>query len=269
MIELEPLSDEESERIVEHLLGDAPFPAEVRDRIIAAAEGNPLFVQQVLSMMIDDGLLRQEDGRWVPTGDLSDLAIPGTIQALLAARLDLLTPQERATIEPASVIGLVFEEAAVAELVPDVVRAEVESHLVSMTQKQLVRPELAESDLDYRFHHILVRDAAYQGILKRARATMHERFANWAERVNRDRDRKHEFDEILGYHLEQAYQYLSELGPLDEHGLELGDGVQAGLRQRDGAHSPAETWRPRRTCSAEPRLSSRNAILHDSSSSLT
>ncbi len=228
-IELEPLSNEESERIVEHLLGEAPFPVEVRDRIIAAAEGNPLFVQQVLSMMIDDGLLRREEGRWVPTGDLSDLAIPGTIQALLAARLDLLTPQERAVIEPASVCGLVFEEAAVEELVPDVVRPEVEAHLVSMTQKQLVRPEPDESEQDYRFHHILVRDAAYQGILKRARATMHERFANWAEGVNRDRDRQTQFDEILGYHLEQAYQYLSELGPLDEHGLELGGRAAARL----------------------------------------
>ena len=222
LIELEPLSDEESELIVANLLGDAPFPVEVRNRIIASAEGNPLFVQQVLSMLIDDGLLRQEEGRWVPAGDLSDLAIPGTIQALLAARLDLLTPQERAVIEPASVIGLVFEEAAVEELVPDVVRPEVESHLVSMTQKQLVRPELEENDLDYRFHHILIRDAAYQGILKRARATMHERFANWGERINRDRDRQAQFDEILGYHLEQAHQYLSELGPLDDHGLELG-----------------------------------------------
>ena len=229
VIELEPLSDEESERIVANLLGEAPFPDEVRNRIIASAEGNPLFVQQVLSMMIDDGLLRQEEGRWVPTGDLSDLAIPGTIQALLAARLDLLTPQERRVIEPASVIGLVFEEAAVAGLVPDVVRPELESHLVSMTQKQLVRPELDASDLDYRFHHILIRDAAYQGILKRARATMHERFANWAEGVNRDRDRQTQFDEILGYHLEQAYQYLSELGPLDEHGLELGSRASARL----------------------------------------
>ncbi len=227
LIELEPLSDEESERIVANLLGDAPFPVEVRNRIIASAEGNPLFVQQVLSMMIDDGLLRQEGGRWMPTGDFSDLAIPGTIQALLAARLDLLTPQERAVIEPASVIGLVFEEAAVEELVPDVVTPEVESHLVSMTQKQLVRPELEENDLDYRFHHILIRDAAYQGILKRARATMHEQFANWAEGVNRDRDRQTQFDEILGYHLEQAHQYLSELGPLDDHGLELGSRASA------------------------------------------
>ncbi|MEN3312144.1 MAG: hypothetical protein V7645_1473, partial [Actinomycetota bacterium] len=229
LIELEPLSDEESELIVANLLGDAPFPVEVRNRIIASAEGNPLFVQQVLSMMIDDGLLRQEKGRWVPTGDLSDLAIPGTIQALLAARLDLLTPKERAVIEPASVIGLVFEEAAVEELVPDVVRPEVDSHLVSMTQKQLVRPELDESDLDYRFHHILIRDAAYQGILKRARATMHEQFANWGERVNRDRDRQTQFDEILGYHLEQAHQYLSELGPVDDHGLELGSRGSARL----------------------------------------
>jgi class 3 adenylate cyclase len=88
LFELQPLSEEESAQVIEHLLGDAAIPAEVRARIITAAEGNPLFVQQVLSMMIDDGLLRREDGRWVPTGDLADLAIPGSIQALLAARLD-------------------------------------------------------------------------------------------------------------------------------------------------------------------------------------
>jgi tetratricopeptide (TPR) repeat protein len=120
------------------------------------------------------------------------------------------------------VIGHVFEEAPVVELAPDAVRANVGGHLVAMTNKQLVRPEREESDYDYRFHHILIRDAAYQGILKRARATMHEQFANWAEEVNRARDRQAQFDEILGYHLEQAYQYLSELGPLDDHGQELG-----------------------------------------------
>jgi class 3 adenylate cyclase/tetratricopeptide (TPR) repeat protein len=229
LLELEPLSAAESERIVEHLLGDAPFPTEVRNRIIAAAEGNPLFVQQVLSMMIDDGLLRQEDGGWIPVGDLSDLAIPGTIQALLAARLDLLSAEERAVLEPASVIGLFFEQPPVEELVPDVIHGQVEAHLRSMTHKQLVRPQPIETDYDYRFHHILVRDAAYQGILKRARATMHERFADWAEGVNRDRGREMQFEEILGYHLEQAYQYLSELGPLDAHGLELGARAAARL----------------------------------------
>ncbi len=213
VIELEPLSEEDSALVVGHLLGDSVLPADAQARIVAAAEGNPLFVEQLLSMLIDDGLLRKEEGRWVPTGDLSQLAIPGTIQALLTARLDLLSPQERAVIEPASVIGLLFEQAAVEELVPDPVRTEVDGHLGSMTQKQLLRPQPEHELGDFRFHHILVRDAAYQGILKRARAGLHERFADWAERINRDRNRQN---------LEQAHQYLSELGPLDEHGLELG-----------------------------------------------
>jgi tetratricopeptide (TPR) repeat protein len=74
----------------------------------------------------------------------------------------------------------------------------------------------------YRFSHVLIRDAAYNGLLKRARATFHERFVDWADRINRERGRETEFEEILGYHLEQAHHYLSELGPVDEHGRELG-----------------------------------------------
>jgi predicted ATPase len=221
-IELKPLSPDESALVVEHLLGDAAVPDEVSKRIVTASEGNPLFVEQLLSMLIDDGLLKREDGRWVPAGDLSDLAIPGTIQALLAARLDLLSLQERSVIEPASVAGLFFARSAVEELVPDPVRPAVEAHLTALSQKQLVRPEETESDLDHRFHHILVRDAAYQGILKRARATLHERFVEWADRVNRETGREVEYEEILGYHLEQAHLYLSELGPLDDHGVQLG-----------------------------------------------
>jgi class 3 adenylate cyclase/tetratricopeptide (TPR) repeat protein len=222
IVELQPLTEEQSGLVVQHLLGDAPIPDETRARIVAAAEGNPLFVEQLLSMLIDDGLLRRDGEVWVSDGDLSELSIPGTIQALLAARLDLLSPEERSVIEPASVIGQIFEQAAVAELAPEAVQPSVPQHLGSMTQKQLVRPLEADAEHEYRFHHILVRDAAYQGILKRARATFHERFVDWAERVNRERDRGTEFEEILGYHLEQAYHYLSELGPLDDHGLELG-----------------------------------------------
>ena len=222
MIELEPLTEEQSALVVQHLLGDAPIPDDARARIVSAAEGNPLFVEQLLSMLIDDGLLKREGDAWVPAGDLSELSIPGTIQALLAARLDLLSPEERAVIEPASVIGQIFEQPAVEELAPEPVRPAVPEYLGSMTQKQLVRPVQADGEHEYRFHHILVRDAAYHGILKRARATFHARFADWAERVNRERDRGTEFEEILGYHLEQAYQYLSELGPIDDHGLDLG-----------------------------------------------
>src|SRR5438552_7030105 len=95
----------------------------------------------------------------------------------------LLSAEERAVIEPASVIGLAFERPPVEELVPEPVRPAVEAHLVSMTQKQLVRRQPEQAEHSFRFQHILVRDAAYQGILKRARAGLHERFADWAERT--------------------------------------------------------------------------------------
>src|SRR6266545_8229320 len=88
--------------------------------------------------------------------------------------------------------------------------------LSTSVDRQLIQPEPSVDDEPkFRFHHILIRDAAYNGVLKRVRATLHERFADWGGRVNRERARETEYDEILGYHLEQAHDYLSELGPLD------------------------------------------------------
>ncbi|HEV8248445.1 MAG TPA: adenylate/guanylate cyclase domain-containing protein, partial [Gaiellaceae bacterium] len=221
LLELRPLSDEESALVIANLLGDTGLDAEVAERITTSAEGNPLYVEQLLSMLIDDGILRREDGRWVSTADVADLAIPPTIHALLAARLDLLSREERAVVDPASVIGLVFWQPAVEALVADAVRAEVPAHLSGLCRRQLVRREPSDVDA-FRFHHILVKDAAYQALLKRTRAAYHEQFADWAERVNRERDRETEYEEILGYHLEQAHHYLAELGPLDDHGRGLG-----------------------------------------------
>jgi len=126
-------------------------------------------------------------------------------------------------IEPASVIGLNFMRPALIELVVDAVRPEVNSHLTTLTQKQLIRPDRPTSADDFRFEHILIRDAAYNRVLKRTRANLHERFANWAEQVNRDRQRETEYEEILGYHLEQAYRYLFQLGPIDDHARTIGD----------------------------------------------
>jgi class 3 adenylate cyclase/tetratricopeptide (TPR) repeat protein len=223
-IVLQPLTDEDAARVVSGLLGEAGIAGEVQDRIVIAAEGNPLFVEQMLSMMIDNGALHYADDRWEPSGDLADLDVPPSIQALLAARLDLLGREERSVIEPASVIGLSFAEAAVTELAPEPVRPKVPDHLTSMTRKQLVRSTEVDSpeDLGYRFQHILIRDAAYNGLLKRARANFHEQFAVWAEELNRRQGRSQEYEEILGYHLEQAYRYLSELGTLDEHATGVG-----------------------------------------------
>jgi class 3 adenylate cyclase/tetratricopeptide (TPR) repeat protein len=224
VVSLEPLSASDAARIAENLLGNAELDTEVHARIVEAAEGNPLFVEQMLSMMVDEGALRQEDGRWVPIGRADEIAVPPTIQALLAARLDLLGPEERSVIEAASVAGLIFPEDALHELVSEDVAAQVEKIIQSLCRKHLVQTgvESIGRGAHYRFAHVLVREAAYQGMLKRTRAGLHERFVAWADRVNHDRDRAIEFEEILGYHLEQAHSNLKELGPLSEHGEELG-----------------------------------------------
>jgi class 3 adenylate cyclase len=172
-IELEPLSGAGSAELVENLLGDAGLDEQVRAQIVTAADGNPLFVEQLLSMMIDEGYLRREDGRWAPAVEIGRLAVPPTIQALLASRLDHLEPNERAVVEPASVVGYEFQADAVRYLEPEPLRDELPAHLAALTEKQLVRPDLSRpiDEEGYRFRHILIRDTAYERLLKRAHST--------------------------------------------------------------------------------------------------
>jgi class 3 adenylate cyclase/tetratricopeptide (TPR) repeat protein len=221
---LERLPDEAAAEVIGNLLGGVELPAEIKKTIIRAAEGNPLFVEQLVSMLIDSKLLVEVDGGWQAQGSLDRLQVPPSIHALLTARLDMLHPQERAVVEPASVIGLEFGSQAVRDLAAETVRDAVPVHLATMERKQLVRPAIAgEQEFDdYRFHHILIRDAAYQRALKRTRAELHERFGNWLEQWDAQHDRPGEHDEIIGYHLEQAYIYGGELGPIDAQVAALG-----------------------------------------------
>jgi class 3 adenylate cyclase/tetratricopeptide (TPR) repeat protein len=229
-IMLSPLTDSDAGEVVSNLLGHSGIPASITERVVAAAEGNPLFVEQLISMLVDSGRLRAVDSGWEIVGeDLAEISVPPTIQALLAARLDLLQRDERSVIEPASVVGLEFSEAAVVALVTDTLVSAVPRHLGEIERKGLIeggRTTALDED-GFRFHHILIRDAAYQNMLKRERSQLHERFVDWVDGVNRANDRGAEFEEILGYHLEQAYQYLADLGPLDDHGR--------GLRERASA----------------------------------
>ena len=221
-IVLTPLSDADTEQMIDQILGRAGLEPEIRGRVARAAEGNPLFVEQMVSMLVDRGVIQSNGDQWVAAGDVTELTIPPTISALLSARLDHLSREERAVIEPAAVIGFVFPEPAVEELVPDPLRMAVPAQLGALDRKQFVHPA-KDVEVDfYRFHHLLIRDAAYNSLLKRARAQLHEQFVAWAEPVNKARDREVEFEEILGYHLEQAYRYRSELGPIDEETATIG-----------------------------------------------
>jgi len=180
-------------------------------------------------MFVEEGALRREGDRWVAPADFSrEFSVPASIEALLAARLDLLPRDELTVVESASVIGLVFPREPVAELVAESL-GPLGEQLARAEARQLVRRVDGEESETYRFHHILIRDSAYNRLPKRARSALHARFAAWAERVNRDRDRELEYQEIVGYHLEQARRYLSELAPLDEEGRELGRRAAAQL----------------------------------------
>ena len=224
---LRPLSDGAATDVVANLLGSAGLSEEVMQRIVQAAEGNPLYAEQMLSMLIDNGTLQLQARQWVrshgATEIATEIAVPPTIQALLEARLDGLARAERAAVEPASVIGLEFPQSALESLAPEALRPALAEHLGTLTRKQFIRPAPSPAhDLVYRFHHHLVRETVYNGLLKRARAGLHLEFVRWADRANADTDRGLEFEEILGYHLEQAHRCLRELGPLDAQGLATG-----------------------------------------------
>jgi len=225
---LEPLSEAESETLLRNLLGGTDVPAGVLARIFDAAEGNPLFVEEMVSMLIDGGFLQRENGGWVEGGDLSTVSVPATIQLLLASRLDQLASDERQVIERATIEGTVFHRGAVAALSEPRLQESVPSWLESLLRKELIRPHRASvlGEDAFRFRHALIREAAYEAIPKQVRAELHERFAVWLEDVTGER--VIEVEEVLGYHLEQAFRYRVELARADERTRALA--VRAGSR---------------------------------------
>jgi DNA-binding SARP family transcriptional activator len=192
---LEPLGRADSLALVETLAGDELAPAAV-GRIVATAEGNPLFLEQLFAVGMEDDLA----------------TLPPSIDAVLAARIDRLDPPERTALVHASVEGRSFHAGALAELVPEGERHALGAALIGLVHKQLIRPDRPEfaGEDAFRFAHALIRDAAYGGLPKRRRAELHERVAGWLKTKPRVAD------EILGYHLERAYGYRLELGAVEQ-----------------------------------------------------
>jgi class 3 adenylate cyclase/tetratricopeptide (TPR) repeat protein len=231
---LEPLAADASQELIANILGGARLPAQLGARISHAAEGNPLFVEEMIGMLVDDGRLHRSGDGYELVGDVHDLNVPPTIEALLSSRLEQLSSGERAAAERGAVVGRVFELPAVLELSLDRLgsgngeTAQVRGDLMSLVRKELIRPErsAASRDESFRFRHQLIRDAAYNGLPKEERAKLHERFANWLE--GRAGERITEYEEIVGYHLEQAVRYRREIG--------LGRADDRDLAARAGHH---------------------------------
>jgi len=208
-------------RLAANVIGADALPAAIAGRVLATSEGNPLFVGELVRMLVHDGALVREGDRWTTGVAPADVEMPPTIHALLAARIERLSPEDRSVLERAAVIGRHFSRAALVALLP-FAPGEIDARL-----EALRRSELIESDTGWflgepalRFHHVLIRDAAYRRLLKHTRADLHVCFADWLAARGASAG---EHDETLGWHLEQAHEHLRELGPLDAPARALGE----------------------------------------------
>ena len=222
------LGREESSRLVDNLLGSVEIDEEARERILEAGEGHPLFLEELVAMLVEDELLRWQDGRWVASSDLGEVPIPPTIQALIGARLDRLGAEQRVVLEHASVVGQEFTERNLAIFDPDPAR--LRAVLDTLESKDLisVRRESPTSGRTFRFRHHLIRDVAYRAMTKAARADAHEAFGDYLETAAGARIS--ELEEIVGYHFEAAHRYRTELGVPDSGGASLADRSASRLR---------------------------------------
>ncbi len=222
-IQLGPLSGGSSDELI-RLLADS-IPADARVRIAVRAEGNPLFIEQLVAFAQD-------------SPNAGPDAIPGSLHAVLSARVDRLPLGERALLECASIVGLDFSLADVAALSSDPAPDELAAIARRLIRKDLLRSVDHDSRGrgDYRFRHILIRDSIYGSVLKSTRAELHERFARSLEPLLEEGAR--ELEEVVGYHLESSYNFRKELEPaadgLEDLGNEAGARLTAaGRRQLD------------------------------------
>jgi DNA-binding SARP family transcriptional activator len=196
-VTLEPLSDEETDALVDHLLPESALDPETRGHLVARAEGNPLFLEQLVAHMAETGRLE----------------LPPTLRALLAARLDRLGPGERSVLERAAIVGRDFALGDVTGLLDAAVATTASAHLDVLVRRGFLLPA---HDGSFRFRHGLIHDAAYRSAPKALRAELHERLADILARKGAD-------DELVGYHLEQAYLVRTTLAPADRHAQRLAE----------------------------------------------
>jgi class 3 adenylate cyclase/tetratricopeptide (TPR) repeat protein len=193
IVALGPLPDGDAALLFAELAAGTGIDAVDAERVLATAEGNPFFLEQIVALRAGGGG-----------------GTPASIHALLAARIDALPPSERAVVDRAAVEGRGFHRSAIAELLPTAFRGRLDTALEGLARRQLIRPGAGElpGEAGYRFVHILVRDVVYELLPKASRAELHERYAAWLDERSGPR-----YAELVGYHLEQAHRWQAELRP--------------------------------------------------------
>jgi class 3 adenylate cyclase/tetratricopeptide (TPR) repeat protein len=230
VVGLEGLDGEATARLACELLGAERLPDALVDRLPASTGGNPLFVRELVRMLADDEVLAaRDDGVWELRVAAEAIDVPPTIQSLLAARLDRLSSDEQLVLERASVWGGEFPLGALMALLQPEIRLRAAPILDRLRRKELVESAGIYwiDEPVYRFHHVLIRDAAYRRLLRDVRAGLHERLAEWVEAKTASVDA--DFDELVGHHLEQAYIQRRELAPVDHDAISLGRAASARL----------------------------------------
>ncbi|MGH2529575.1 MAG: ATP-binding protein [Actinomycetota bacterium] len=218
---LEPLSEEEADRLIRFLLTVEDLPESVHRRILERAEGNPFFLEEIVRQLIDETRIVREAGRWRAASDIENVVIPDSVQAVLAARIDLLSPAEKRAIQAAAVVGRVFWLGPVRRLMDGQAR-ELDATLARLEDREFVLSRLGSSmagEPEFIFKHILIRDVAYESLPRRERGAAHQAVAQWIEETAGERQR--EFVELLAYHYGMAIQVAREspevaAGTLDE-----------------------------------------------------
>jgi class 3 adenylate cyclase len=214
-IVLEPLPRVEADRLVGLLLTIEALPPKLHDEILERAEGNPFFLEEILRQLIDEGAIVHEDGRWRCAAGVEGVAIPDTVQAVLAARIDLLQPAEKQLLQQAAVVGRVFWPGPLERLLNGD-SEELGSVLANLEERDLVLSRLTSAmagQPEYAFKHALIRDVAYESLPRRERPAAHATVAGWI--ADTAGERRLEFVELLAHHYREAWLGRS---PDDEFG---------------------------------------------------
>jgi class 3 adenylate cyclase/tetratricopeptide (TPR) repeat protein len=204
-ITLDPLSQEQTGMLISRLLEIEALPADLRAQIIERSAGTPLFCEEFIQMLIDEGRLVRDGASWKATGEIEHIRVPESIQAVLAARLDGLPDGEKAVLQAASVIGERFQVEQVAALMAG---ANQDAAFESLRRKGLVAGGDDDPNQEVRFRHLLIRDAAYASLTKSERVALHDRFGSILETEAGDPT---QMTEILAHHAERALTLSIEL----------------------------------------------------------